>query len=59
MDEEKLLYIRDTLVHIQDFLFNQKEDEVPENCVDDLQTAIDYVNEFKEKIDEEFKEERE
>ena len=44
MDKEKLDYIRHRLIQIQDFLFNQKEDEVPEDCVEDLQAAIDYLN---------------
>ena len=51
MDKEKLDYIRNRLIQIQDFLFSQKEDEVPEDCVEDLQAAIDYLNKCPDKLE--------
>ena len=51
MGKKKLEYIIDTLVDIKDFLFCQKEDEVPENCVEDLQAAIDYLNKCPDKLE--------
>ena len=51
MDKEKLDYIRHRLIQIQDFLFNQKEDDVPEDCVEDIQAAIDYLNKCTDKLE--------
>jgi len=48
MDEKKLNFIGDIVCSTLNFLLSFRSDEIPENSIEDLQTALDYLNEFKE-----------
>ena len=43
MDNKKCNFIKNVIINLQDFLGNQKEDEVPENCLKDLDKVLIYI----------------